>query len=101
MPITWISIQPLQNLDNSSLYEINLDRQLLTSIIPLDMLHNLNHKQPHELMIPLLNMAHTDVKLLKNTVLGLFSRVDNVDYIHEVSWEKMQTTKNKDTSTTS
>ena len=62
--ITWISVQTLQNLDNNSLYEISLDRQLATGIITLDMLHNLNHKQPHELMIPLLHMAQTDVKLL-------------------------------------
>ena len=68
MSITWISIQTLQNLNNSSLYEINLDRQLTTGIISLDVLHNLNHKQPCELMIPLLNMAHTDGKLLKKTL---------------------------------
>ena len=99
--ITWISIQTLQNLDNNSLYEISLDRQLPTCIIPLDGLHNLNHKQPHELMIPLLNMAQIDVKFLKNTVLGLLSRIENVDLIQEVSSEKTQTTKNEDTSATS
>ena len=99
--ITWISIQTQQSLDNSNLYEINIDRQLPTGIIPVDVLHNLNHKQPHELMISLLNKAHRDVKLLKNTDLGLFSRVDNVDSIHEVSWEKIQTTKNEDASITS
>ena len=60
-----ISVQTPQNLDTHSLFEINLDRQLPKSIIPLDMLHNMNHKQPHDLIIPLLNMTHTDVKLLK------------------------------------
>ena len=40
-------------------------------------------------------MVHTDVKLLKNTVLGLLSRVNNIDSMHNISWEKMQTTKNK------
>ena len=63
------------------------------------MLHNISHKQPHELVIPLLNMVHTDVKFLKNTILGLFNRVNDVDHIQELSWEK--TTKNKDANTTS
>ena len=62
--ITWISVQTPQNVDNNSLYEINLDRQLPTGIIPLDVLHNLNHKQPGDLIIPLLNKGQTDVKLL-------------------------------------
>ena len=77
------------------MYEINLDRQLPTGIIPLNVMHNLNHKQPGELIIPLLNIAQTDVKLLKNTVLGSLNQIDNVDSIHEVSWEKIQDAKNK------
>ena len=44
-------------------------------------------------------MAQTDVKLLKNTVLGSLNQIDDVDSIHKVSWEKLQTTKNEDTST--
>ena len=66
--LTWISVHTPQILDTNSLFEINLDRQLPKDIIPLDVLHSINHKQPHELIIPLLNMAPVDVKLLKNTV---------------------------------
>ena len=65
------------------------------------MLHNINHKQPCKLVIPLLNTAHTDVKLFKNTVLGSFSRVNNVDSIHNISWERLQTTKDEQPDTTS
>ena len=46
-------------------------------------------------------MTHADVKLLKNTILGLLSRVNNIDSVHNVSWEKMQTTKNEVPGTTS
>ena len=91
----WISIQTQQSLDTNSLFEINLDRQLPKGIIPLDVVHNINHKQPQELIIPILNIANTDVKLLKNTVLGLLTSVNNIDFIHNVSWKKMQTTSNK------
>ena len=53
----------LQNLHNNSIYKMTLDRQLPSGIIPLDVTHNLNHKQPGELLKPLLNVAHKDVKL--------------------------------------
>ena len=77
-------MQTPQSLDTNSLFEINLDRQLPKGIIPLDMLHNINHKQPHELIILLLIMAHTDVKLFKNTVLCLLGRVNNIASIHNL-----------------
>ena len=77
--ITWISIQTPQNLNTNSIFNISLDRQLPTGIIPLDVLHNINNKQPRELVIPLLNVANTDIKLTKNTVLGSLTRVSNID----------------------
>ena len=46
-----------QNLNNNSLYRITLDRKFPSSIIPLDVMHNLNHKQPGKLLIPLLNVV--------------------------------------------
>ena len=96
---TCITVKTPQNLNNNSLYEINLDRKLPAGLILLDVIHNLNHKQPGELVIPLLHVGHTDVKLLKNTILGSFNQINNVYSIHEVSWEKIQDTKNEDTST--
>ena len=33
--------------------------------MPLDVLHSIKHKQPHELLIPILNIANTDIKILK------------------------------------
>ena len=54
-----------QNLNNNSIYEITLDRKLPSGIVLLDVAHNLNHKQPGKLLIPLLNVAHKDVKLPK------------------------------------
>ena len=89
-----------QNLNNNGLYKITLDGKLPAGIIPLNVIHNLNHKQPGELIIPLLNVGHTDVKLPKNTILGSINLVDNVDSIHEVSWEKIQDTKNEAISIT-
>ena len=63
--IIWITVRTPQNLNNSGLYEINLDRKLPAGIIPLNVIHNFNHKQPGELVIPLLSVGHTDIKLPK------------------------------------
>ena len=39
-------------------FEINLDRLLPKGLIPLDVLHNIKHKQPQEMLIPLLNVTN-------------------------------------------
>ena len=72
--ITWITVKTPQNLNNNGLYEITLDRKLPTGIIPLDVKHNSNHKQPDELLIPLLNVGDTDVKLPKTLFWGQLSK---------------------------
>ena len=38
---------------------------LPTGIIPLNVIHNLNHEQPGKLVIPLLDVGYTDIKLPK------------------------------------
>ena len=53
--ITWISVKAPRNLQINSLFEITLDRQLPKGLIPLDVLHNVQNKQPQEMLVPLLN----------------------------------------------
>ena len=84
-----------KNLNNNSTYEITLDRNLLLGIMLLYVAHNLNHKQPGKLLIPLLNLAHKDVKLPEVTILGSLNWVHDVDSIQEVSWKKIQDVKNE------
>ena len=59
------------------------------------MLHNIINKQPQELIIPLLNTANTDIKLLRNTMLGSIVRVDNVECIENVSSDTIQSISDK------
>ena len=79
--ITWISVKTPRNIQANNLLKINLDRQLPKGIIPLDVLHNIEHKQPQEMLIPLLNVMNTVIKLPKNTILGSVNKVDNVDNV--------------------
>ena len=53
------------------------------------MLHNIKNKQPQELIIPILNTAVKDIKLLKNTVLGSSTGVDDAKCIENVSSNAM------------
>ena len=58
-----------------------MDRQLPKGLIPLDVLHNIEHKQPQEMLIPLLNVMNSVVKLPKNTILGSITKVDNMENV--------------------
>ena len=77
------------------MFEIRLDRQVPNGLIPLDVLHNIKSKQPQEMTIPLLNTANTNIKLLKNTVLGSITRVDNVKCIENASSDTTQPISDK------
>ena len=79
--ITWISVKTPQNIQANNLLEITFDRQLPKGLIPLDVLHSINHKQPQDMLILLLNIMNTVVKLPKNTVLGSVNKVDNMDSV--------------------
>ena len=66
----------------------------------LKVTHNLNHKHPSELLIPLLNISSKDVKIPKNTILYSIDSLNDVDSIQEVSWKKIQEAKNEAVSNT-
>ena len=91
--ITWILVKTPRNIQINSLFEITLDRQLPKGLIPLDVLHNIQHKQPQEMLVPLLNTVNSVVKLPKNTVLGSITKVDNAEYVKNMS--SLQSANNK------
>ena len=57
--ITWISVKTPRNIQANNFLKIYLDRQLPKGLIPLDVLHNIEHKQPQEMLIPLLNVMNS------------------------------------------
>ena len=82
--ITWISVKTPRNIQANNLLKINLDRKLPKGLIPLDVLHNIKHKQSQEMLIPLLNVMNTVVKLPKNTILGSINKVDNMENVQSL-----------------
>ena len=83
--ITWILVKTPRNIQVNSLFSITLDRQLPKGLIPLDVLHNIQHKQPQEMLVPILNTINSVVKLPKNTVLGSITKMDNAEYVHNIA----------------
>ena len=59
------------------------------------MVHNIKTKQPQEIIILLLNTANTNIKLLKNIILGSITRVDNVECVENVSSDTTQSISDK------
>ena len=59
------------------------------------MLDNIKNKQPQEMIIPLLNTDSTDIKLLKNIILGSITRADNVKCVENISSDTMQSISDK------
>ena len=51
----------------------------------LNVLHNIQHKRPQEMLVPLLNTINSVVKLPKNTVLGSITKEDNGEYVQNIS----------------
>ena len=82
--IIWISVKMPRNIQINSVFEINLDRQLPNGLIPLDVLHNIEHKQPQEMLIPLLNIMNAVVKLPKNTILGSITKVNKAENVQHM-----------------
>ena len=53
--------------DTTNLYELNFDTfQLPVGVIPLDILHRIDHKTPKTLNIPIMNTNNTTCSLTKN-----------------------------------
>ena len=83
------------HINNNSIHEIQCDRKLPPGVIPLNITHNLNHKHPSELLIPMLNISNKEVKIPRNTILGSINSIYDMDAIEEVSWQKMQNTEDE------
>ena len=98
--ITWITVKTPPNISSNNIYKIPLDRKIPPGIIPLDITHNLKHKHPSELLIPLLNISNKEIKIPKNTIWDSINQINDVDTIQEVSWKKIQDAENEVVSNT-
>ena len=66
--ISVITVKTPKILDTEALYEVNCKFPLPEEIIPLKVLHRVDHKIPRELNIRVLNTGNNPISLGKNTL---------------------------------
>ena len=85
--ISIISVQAPNNLNTRHLYQLDATDDLPSGIIPLAVDHNIDHKYPKLLKIPLLNTEHSTVHIPRKTVIGKLQPLDVVDFkVSNISW---------------
>ena len=82
--ITWICLKSPRSIKANILLEITSNRQLPNGLIPLDIIHNVHHKQLQEILILILNTSTYVVKLPKNTILGSITEVDVSNTVYSI-----------------
>ena len=86
MSISVISVKmpPLHNTND--MYELNFNTfQLLEGVIPLDILHKVNHKTPQYLNIPIPNANSSFCSILRCSPLVVLATAGKYEDIQEVS----------------
>ena len=87
--IVEIKMPTLQNTTN--LYELNLDTfQLPKGVIPLDVLHRIDHKTLQNLSIPILNTNNSFCSIPKNSPIATLAPAGKCEEVQEVSWSRLQ-----------
>ena len=77
--------------DTNNLYNRNFDTfQLPEGVIPLDVLHRMDHKTLKTLTIPIMNDNTTTCSLTKNSPIATLVPVVRCEEVQEVSWTKLQ-----------
>ena len=73
--------------DVDNLYELNFDTfQLLKGVIPLGVLHRMDHKTPQNLTIPILNTRNTTCSLNKNSPIATLALAGKCEQVQEIRW---------------
>ena len=68
--ISVIALKTPNILNTDILYGVDSKFQLPEGIIPLDMLHRVDHKTPRKLNIHILNISSNSIPISKTTVIG-------------------------------
>ena len=96
MSISLISVKtpPLHNTND--LYKLNFNTfQLPEGVIPLGILHKVNHKTPQYLNIPILNTNNSFCSISRCSPLATLALARRCEEIQEVSWNQVQCTNAK------
>ena len=85
--VSVIEIRTPEFPDSNNIYELDFNTfQLLEEIIPLDVMHHIDHKMPRTLKVPILNTNNTICSLAKNLPIATLVPVGKCEQIQEIKW---------------
>ena len=87
--ISVIAVKTPKVPDTNILYEVDSEFQLPEGIIPLDVLHKVDHKMPRELNIHRLNISSNSLSTNKNTLIGTLTPATKVENICSINWSTL------------
>ena len=91
MSISVISVKtsPLHNTSN--IHELNFSTSKLPEgVIPLDVVHRVDHKTPGYLNIPVLNTNHSSCSIPRSSPIVTLALAGKCKEIQEVGWNQVQ-----------
>ena len=90
MSMSTVKVKTPKTADSTNLYELNANTfQLPKGIIPLDVLHRVNHKVPQYLSIPILNAKNVPCSISKNMLITSMHYVEKCDEVQEISCSRL------------
>ena len=87
--ITIVSIKTPSNISTNQIYKTNCKFPLPSSMIPIDVMHKIDDKVPHELNIPILNTNNNIASITKNTALLYLRLAEEADDIFSLDWDTL------------
>ena len=85
--ISVIEVRTLEIPDPSNIYKLNCGTfQLPKGVIPLDVMHHMDHKMPQTLKVPILKTNNTTSGLGKNLPIATLVPAGKCEQIQEVKW---------------
>ena len=91
--LTVTSIKTPPNIRANQIYETSHKFPLPSGVIPVDVVHTIDGKVPHELNIPILNTNNNVANITKNTALFSLKLAEQAENISSIEWDRLLQTK--------
>ena len=91
MSVSVVGVKTPTLCNTNNVYEVNFDTfQLPEGVIPLVVLHRVDHKMPQNLNIPILNTNNSFCSIFRNSPIATLAPAGKCEKIQEVSWNQVQ-----------
>ena len=88
-----ISIKTPPNININQIYKTSHKFSLPNSVMPVDVVHKIHNKVPHELNIPIFNTNNHVANITKNTALHSLKLAEQAENIFSIEWDRLLQTK--------